>query len=673
MEIPIKFVFIGDREKGRAHANHALRYMAILETMMDFQKLEQGKIEREPVPGVLVTCHKQYGQRVASISTLGKGMIREKVEFITGAVPLVLAGIYDFETTGRTLAKILVAYQKPFSSVNSLTRSSPPSGHFTMAARQFLQVRYLAGEVLDPDGRPRKLIQSLTVASQGTSFRIRSAFSQLPPKGLKPLPEGVVFDRVDKMDNDQNDVASTYYPKPGYKVYVSSTLIDVGSTGILSANYNAERDKLFVVYGYRSSLEVIVDSTESPTASSTISFIVYERKVSNGFSNISWSIESQGTYTVPYFLKDIFVDEDGKIYGPYKPYKIDGFKPGTYTIRFDCVTIDIFSGSTSASAKFSVGNTVSNGKFDGIFFDNMSIVNKINLLSRVTTYNEVRNAPMFEPAYGSSWYDYETYYDGVGSTGGPTYLSDTLSGTYASQYTIYSVTPSNYDVTYWIQLTGDRYGEDCYDISVCAGSSVVKVVRSGTRTHQNAYVYGHQEYRSNSIEMLSELINKKIDEDMTKDTKTDTVSVVNGLVNSTEKTKTETARRNWDRFWDGTSVGFGTITYTARGSYPNGPYTDYDNQWADYMRYTPTTIADTAEVKSIKYPVPVSPAIGSSSFVVWDNNKDGLIINGVRYALPSDTGTTLLSATINDIDVSEKLLQISGLQAKDFNYLGFLF
>jgi len=696
IEGPSKIIISGDPEAGKALIGTGHRQMAILENLMRFQGLEQYSIKMSPYPGAVIVCRKVFGLRTIEIATGARRMQEEPVRFIYGKIPLLMAGMYELDGEIPSLGKVLISYTTPFVSTDNLVRAVGPTEHFTQGGKQFLQVRYLLAQIPGPEESSRELIPSLALAVSGSTFRIKAAFSE-PLPSSPVLDTGKTFDPIDSMDDGVNDLARVYYLKPGYKVYTSTTEIALAdSEGVLSVNYSTDKTRLFVAYGFRSAEEVITDYLSSPGASSTISFIVYQMVVAEGFSNIAWEIESQGTYTVPYFIQDLFADEDGKIWGPYKPYRVDGVTPTAYTVEYSCATVDIFTGDTSSASKFCVGNTIVDGKFAGVFYD-MKVEFLTNILGMTTTYNNVITSEYFSgPGMvpGADGYAYETYYDGVGYTGGPWYDPYVESGTFDSQYVIYS--SGNFDATMWRSYDGTRHGENCQDITVYAGDQSVNTVASGNRTHNTAYIYGHYEQRSHPItgpppwytaytSYDSILLNKKITEDLEQHDVADTVTVQNGLVSSRVQSSMTTRHRSWDKSWDAYFEGnegapnIRIAGYTAQGDYPDDPYYDPDGTVSDengyfpFMEYEDIEETSVPEACSIKYPLTVSNAIGATSFIAWDNNPQGVMIKGVRYTTPTDLTTALFKATINDIDVSAKLLQLSGLTPQYVHYVGFLF
>jgi len=695
MEVPAKITIHGDQESGKALIGAGRRQMSILENLMRFQKLDQYAIKMSPYPGAVITCKKVFGLRTIEIVTSVGKMKDEPVRFVYGSIPLLVAGMYEAFSHGKTL----ISYMVPFAGGNSLIRAIGPTEHFTFGEKQFLQVRYLPENISDPDGATMKLIPSLALASNGQTFRIKIALSQPLPKKPVLETEGVVFDPVDKMDNGVDNLARVYSLKPGYKVFMSTTSIPTGSSnGVASVNYSADKLKVFVVYGFKSASDVITDYAQSPAASSTINYIIYKMDVSKGFGNISWSIESQGSYTVPFFVQNLFIDPDGKIFGPYKPYRVDGEVPSSYTVKYNCVTVDIFSGATAPTEKICVGNTVTNGYFAGIFHD-MKVEFLRNPLGLISTYNDVLSSSVFNGDFVIP-HQYESYYDFVGSTGGPDYSPPRItSGTYDSQLVLYSA--SSYDYTLWRSYSGKRYGTNCKDIVTSVDGSAINTVNSGIRTTQTAYIYGHMEQRASmdtfyhpvmmttesALRYSSYLLNKQIVEDKQDTTSLDTVEVINGLVNSKVQGSVSTGHRGWNRLWDGVFGPFGTwpgtenmdfVGFSARGEYSDEPFgvdnvIDPENGFYPLMEYDEFTESSTPDTRSVKYPIEISNAIGATAFVAWDNNAQGLHIKGVRYTNPSDMATFMLKSTINDIDVSAKVMEMSGLSAQHVHYIGFLF
>jgi hypothetical protein len=92
------------------------------------------------------------------------------------------------------------------------------------------------------------------------------------------------------------------------------------------------------------------------------------------------------------------------------------------------------------------------------------------------------------------------------------------------------------------------------------------------------------------------------------------------------------------------------------------------NLGQNYVLTNPTT-----DAIDLVYPFSVSEAYGDSSFISWDNNEHGLKIKGMKYRGNRGASSQRLRLEINGIDVSDKVLELTGLREDFFHYLAFEF
>lgn len=101
-EVPIKWVFKGDRYKGAAYMRRGAALMDMLERFMSFRDLLQGVLRRWVTPDVLIECDKRFGLRTVTIMVAPVSVAAERPEEDVG-IPLLVAvsdstGIHLYHT-----------------------------------------------------------------------------------------------------------------------------------------------------------------------------------------------------------------------------------------------------------------------------------------------------------------------------------------------------------------------------------------------------------------------------------------------------------------------------------------------------------------------------------------------------------------------------------------------
>lgn len=95
-EIPIKWVFRGDRNRGVLFRRRGQYLMGMLERQMSFNDLQQCMLRRFVEPDVLIECDKRFGLRTVTITVApGAGEVRKVLHECFANTTVALAYVLD--------------------------------------------------------------------------------------------------------------------------------------------------------------------------------------------------------------------------------------------------------------------------------------------------------------------------------------------------------------------------------------------------------------------------------------------------------------------------------------------------------------------------------------------------------------------------------------------------
>lgn len=621
---------------------------------MSFQKLNEGRRVVSPTEGVTVEC----------LSSFGRYEVRINVSYMEHGETNKVEQEASDEATEikeegcKNIALIAGGYIDPSFSVES-------TGHCSV----YFNYASLINTSLDAISSCGQIIQDAT-HGEHTLFQVRYpvanilfyddgttqqhmdiVFSLCIIKGLE-LVEGPGDTIKNKVIVTATDLESLAYCVPEDEPFLLyEQEFDFDQFGLLdstacSASFNADKTKLFIV------LSTTPEETPDPPTC-FINYVVYGRSMEGYRSDSLWVLESTGSYTPAYNVKSAYVDHTGTIWGLYTE-TIGGDGKTIYSYA----TVDIFTGTISAAAKCSIGFTIINGDFVGIFEARVhhgaetdpqsGLINQPGYCTYLTYVDDgVQLVDNSDPQCADVNLAYYCYYNCA-------YHPDCIR-----------IRKFDRLATYWYAWDSYRCADnlltqDITTVGIALNSTIgweeTKTYEGNTKAHviTNNPCYGGcaPAYTICILSTQTTTINNLWNES----NKNESAGVIGGVINKGVSNNNGVSHDYTNSF-----------TATQSPTYCNflGTAYSYCGTGGTAVPYSTTTPS------AIIHPFAVTDAIGSSSFIAWDNNVDGLVIKGLTYTINGDP-TERKKITINDRDVTTELLVKTQFN-DNFKYLRFPF
>jgi len=357
-----KVVLSGRRDAGQSYIKFATAQLAILERQMSFQNLNEGRRIVSPSEGVIVECISRFGRKEVRIDVTPAYVdIKPTTEEIAPSIeidrlsrrakkiPLVAGGYFYVAMDDQKAKRSLCYYNKVAAQDGKADTSAfsctPIVDDPTYSQHTFFQVKYAPVHVVDSKDKiftlaickgytlneppiPPTIINIIKITTTDTNY-----IEQYEAEEIKDQDGMIVSDRS---------------PFILHSFEERIDQMGLSNKTSFSANFNSDMTKLFVVY---SENPVILPD---PPVSST-SVIIYKRN-----DDLTWSMETNNTYTFDYHMEYAYVDRAGIVWGLHRT--IAGSPP-----TYEYATFNIETGVMAAASTHSIGYSVTEGNFEGIF------------------------------------------------------------------------------------------------------------------------------------------------------------------------------------------------------------------------------------------------------------------------------------------------------------------
>jgi hypothetical protein len=529
--------------------------------------------------------------------------------------PLIACGYLDPSYIHQTTGQSVVYYNQKFDVLNNpflFCREIEPAGPLGNAS--FFQVKYTPYTV------PYERVEIINEEEVRTAAERDVVF-------CLAIAKGFLFDQDEPHYPVQQTNAiriSCTTASETFKIFswTHNEPIELDPTipkhnASFSANFNEDFTKLYVVFH-------VDDDPMADPGESIVYYTIYERSVGDNFETLDWTQLDSGSYEYTRDIKHLYVDREGIVWGLYTELENN---------NFEYYKFDITDGVLLETDRVSVGYTVADGEFAGIFehyeetpdSECYAIVDFTpSPSSDIRLYDDppnctlsitgsTANSSLAYKEYFSSAYGEQTVY-----VGSEEYVAETLEG--ASYILDNTASCSTYTVSYSQHFTvGDFTSR-----TTCENGVLSKYTNGKLLEYTNSYQVTYDDpldatERGSLLAMVGDL--------------------------------------GFGAFYD----EFYSITC--------------DSAWAPYLS---RCIIDD-EKDEMFYPFEAESSTKmQASFIAWDNNEGGIVIYGMKYLDLSDVWHLIIEIASNETpdishDVEDALLTCTGFNVANFHYIGFMF
>lgn len=544
--------------------------------------------------------------------------------------------------------------------------------HDVPAQFSFFQIKYEPTAVSYQKTKVAQGVESLETVTVDVSIGIAIA------RGYRDL------------DSTLNTVVLTAHRENGFRIdreLITILQPPVSNYSSFHANISENLSTVFVVYG-----DIVQKHLRDYTnPGGGFTYMVLKRRAEKETGRVYWEQTDSGYHRVPQFNTHLFVDQAGVVYG-FTDHKGDSGAVGDDDSAFK---VDIHTGAVSSTGKYTVGYTIIDGKFEGIF-------------QKVFTEEPIQE-PMewtSNHPYACNEYTQVTHYIDDGyqmsdSSDEPCQYPDYCSASNCPSECV-KTRAINRRWKYWKYLNR-IYEYDDQKRQVVSWGEGGSTAVTGTRLETDMYSESSPVQRATSLcdgyacpenEYKCHEISTTIVYDNHQEMRrtTELIRAVLGTVTESVMGRIETwgASANEPCTGPCVCISFSISDVTDCGCTQAIPGVHLYSTFQWYKTFShcssPALTNNVVDWQNVLFPFKKDNAYGVSSFVAYDRNQGGHKIIGMKYHDKADS-TTKWHIEMDGVNVTKELFDalenpmacngLAGscpaLSSDQFDYLGFLF